>query len=200
MKPWTNAEEAEAIRSWLNGRSATTMAEQRGRTVVDVLTKLGELEQSGRMAATARFKQINPSYYIAKLKQEIAKYCPAVPAPEPKLVPPPDEDICANNHGGNYESMGAFEQVSKKRDIQHAQICSALLDNPDGMVEEEISRHCGMRRNSASARISELKKMQMVIRKPLPFGKPPWHRRQTTSGCFAAVLVINPVMLDLINS
>lgn len=192
MKPWTHAEEAEAIRSWLNGRCETTMAEQRGRTVVDILTKLDEMEQAGRMAATARFKQVSLGYPLARLKQAIAKHCPAEKAVT--------EDICENKHGGNLESGEAFEAVSSVRDIQQAQICQALLDNPGGMVEEEISLHCGLRRNSASARISELKKMSMVIKKPSPFGKPPWHRRKTTSGHFAAVLIMNPAMLALINS
>jgi hypothetical protein len=102
-------------------------------------------------------------------------------------------DICRKNHGGNLESELANAQNRPHRHGQYLAIFEALLSHPDGMTEEEISTLCNFRRHSTSARLSELKKAEFVMPRPLwPSG---YHRRKTTSGSFAAVLVINPNIL-----
>jgi hypothetical protein len=189
MKPWTHEEEAEAIRSWLKGRSAQTMAAHRGRTVVDVLTKLGELEQAGRMAATARVKQINPSFYISTLKQQIAKYCPAV-VPVMTTVSDP-EDICSGHHHGNPESVEAFEVTKRGRQEQYKRILEELINHPDGLTVDELKQRTKFKgTSSCGARCSELQEKGAVI--PKPDGKGGYVRRKTRSGVNAAVRIINP--------
>jgi hypothetical protein len=110
-----------------------------------------------------------------------------------------NHDVCSSKHGNNYESKAAFQNNRSRKEIQHELIIDALLDNPDGMTEEQLSLHLGMLRHSASARIAELKQLGAICRKPLqnpPDNAPTWERRKTTSGSYAAVLVINPEALE----
>jgi len=89
----------------------------------------------------------------------------------------PDRDICANNHGGNEQSVIANEKPDKEK--QRAVIMSQIRFYwKHGATCDELECILNMPHQSCSARISELKR-DGLIRK---IGT-----RPTRSGCQAAV-------------
>lgn len=82
-------------------------------------------------------------------------------------------DICAGRHRGNPMSVEANERTNKGRD--RARILAFLADVADA-TGEEVSAALGMRHQTTSARMSELKREGLLA---------PTVRRPTASGCSA---------------
>lgn len=88
-----------------------------------------------------------------------------------------DFDVCASRHGGNPESAEAHESVKPSKTQLHRLILATL---GNGMTCEEIDRQLGLKHQTASARISELRAQDAVT----IIG-----RRATSSGRWASVYV-----------
>lgn len=89
-------------------------------------------------------------------------------------------DICANRHGGNAESVEADKMTDKHRD--RATILAGLQVVPDATCEE-ISEGLNMRYTTVSARMSELKREGLIE---------PTVRRKTRSGATAMAWRVKP--------
>lgn len=85
-------------------------------------------------------------------------------------------DICAGYHGGNEFSTEAHESVAFDKKRQSRLILDFLRDR--NAICEEVEHALGMKHQTASARISELKKAGLIV----PVG-----RGNTTSGRTAAI-------------
>jgi hypothetical protein len=100
-------------------------------------------------------------------------------------------DICENKHGGNLESREAFERNKSAKQEQYQTIWDVMKANRNGLIVEEAKRLTNFPGSSScAARISELKKLRLLI--PKPDGKGGYVRRKTSTGVNAAVLVMNP--------
>ena len=86
-------------------------------------------------------------------------------------------DVCRNYHRGNEFSEMANRRLNKK--IIVGRIMD-LIRNSGGLICEEIEDALGLKHQTASARISELKKQGKLI----VIGK-----RKTRSGCLAGVYI-----------
>lgn len=97
-------------------------------------------------------------------------------------------DICANRHRGNTESVEANALTNKaqgrRRVIEWLEQCG-----PEGDSCYFISQSLGMPYTTASARISELRKLGVVICKPKPEGG--YYRKPTPTGSSAAILILD---------
>lgn len=89
------------------------------------------------------------------------------------------EDICANHHGDNPESLAAAATTHAARDrklvldqLRHA--------GTRGMTCDELEQVLNLRHQTCSARCSELKRDGIVVTNG--------QRRKTRTGCNAAVL------------
>lgn len=70
-------------------------------------------------------------------------------------------DICANNHKGNEHSQLANLVTDKEKDIER--ILKFMRSRPDKKTYvKELIRELGMLHQTASARLSDLKKMGMA--------------------------------------
>jgi len=127
-----------------------------------------------------------------------------VPGQKAPLLPGPrvitrmhfhdSHDITANRHGGNPESKGAFAKIEDHIAAQTSEVLALYEEHPEGLIGEEVERLTRLRRSSVSARLSELRKRGLLIRKWIGTinGKIAYERRSTSSGATAAVLVLNP--------
>lgn len=71
-------------------------------------------------------------------------------------------DITRNYHGGNANSEAANDAVAPKKFGMREKILFYLKFHPEGKTCEQIEQELGMKHQSASARISELKMMQKI--------------------------------------
>jgi len=92
------------------------------------------------------------------------------------------KDICENRHGGNSESVEANASMSTAKVIQGFRIAEFIHGCGErGATAEEVEIGLKMSRSSASARMSELKELGIVV--------PSSERRRTSSGRLARVIV-----------
>jgi predicted Rossmann fold nucleotide-binding protein DprA/Smf involved in DNA uptake len=91
---------------------------------------------------------------------------------------PFDGDICASNHGGDEFSGAAHDSIAESKAAMWGRIVRFLSTQPATCCEVENA--LGMRHQTASARLSELKRDGRVFRTG--------ERRKTDSGRYAAVL------------
>jgi DNA-binding transcriptional ArsR family regulator len=91
-------------------------------------------------------------------------------------------DICAERHGQNQESAEANERIEPFKGSLREEVLRFVQERRDrGATTEEISRGLDLPYTTASARISELKRLGLV--------RASGQRRPTSRGCSAAVLV-----------
>lgn len=92
-------------------------------------------------------------------------------------------DITESRHGGNPESQEAFESVKADSSSLRKRIWTFIhARGQEGATVDEIESASGLRHQTVSARVSELKAMKLLV--------PSGERRKTSSGRFAAVLVV----------
>jgi len=92
-------------------------------------------------------------------------------------------DICQNFHKGNRESFAAHAKIESSSEAMRWEIWKRIKDST-GMICEEIERELGLKHQTASARISELKRDGLISPKIVSGVK---QRRPTSSGCLAMV-------------
>jgi hypothetical protein len=72
------------------------------------------------------------------------------------------DDICANRHGGNEFSDAANLAVAPFKPTIRQRILDLLEEHPEGLICEEIEQKLGLVRSTASARMAELKALDLV--------------------------------------
>lgn len=102
-----------------------------------------------------------------------------------------NDDICANNHGGNPFSVSAYYSTpSQKREAMRREIFKlAAGKGGRGITADEATSHFNTFHNSVAPRISELKRDEMLIETEFS--------RATRTGRQARVYVVNPDKLSL---
>jgi len=90
-------------------------------------------------------------------------------------------DVCASHHGGNPESVAAFECI-KRRAIDALKMVYDFIKAKGNAIPEEIERGLGLRRSTVGARCTEGKHLGLF--------RLTGERRRTSSGCSSAVLEI----------
>jgi DNA-binding transcriptional ArsR family regulator len=71
------------------------------------------------------------------------------------------KDVTRNRHRGNPESEAANERVSLSKSVDRVRIYQTLQDEGP-RTSKELSRELAMRYTTVSARLSELKAMQLI--------------------------------------
>ena len=71
-------------------------------------------------------------------------------------------DITKNKHGGNAESVSAFETITHALANRQNDVLSAFLSHPSGMTSKEVAEWLESPLNAISGRISELKAMGKI--------------------------------------
>jgi len=72
------------------------------------------------------------------------------------------DDICRNYHRGDPESEDANGLVAPHKSVQRCEILRVISQHPEGIHCEAIERALGMKHQTTSARIAELRQAQMV--------------------------------------
>jgi hypothetical protein len=91
-------------------------------------------------------------------------------------------DICRRKHHRNRESEAANESTAPSKEALRARVLEYLeLRGPFGATCEQIAEELDLRYTTCSARLSELKKLNLAA--------PTQRRRATSSGCPARVIV-----------
>jgi len=74
-------------------------------------------------------------------------------------------DICENRHGGNHESVSAFQSTpeDERRFMRERIYRYALRKGDAGITTDEISMKAGLAPNCISGRISELKRDGLLV-------------------------------------
>lgn len=74
-------------------------------------------------------------------------------------------DICSNKHGGNSESVAAFEETSENyREAMRESIYGiALARGASGVTTDEVARIFSKPPNAVSGRLTDLKKAGRLI-------------------------------------
>lgn len=93
-----------------------------------------------------------------------------------RVQPLASDDVCRNYHGGNPESEAANAATDKQRD--RARVLGQLKMRD--MTCDELEVALGMRHQTCSARVADLKKEGRIV--------PTGLKRKTRTGCNAAVL------------
>jgi hypothetical protein len=88
-------------------------------------------------------------------------------------------DVCARKHRGSKTSAEAHDKVVPRKQALRAMILTFVKEQLFGATVEEISEALRIRYTTASARVSELKRDGLL--------RISESRRQTATGCFAAV-------------
>ena len=72
---------------------------------------------------------------------------------------PPDKDICARRHKGSPESTGANKRIAPlKEGLRRKVYVFISLFGPQGASCEDVERGLGLKHQTASARVSELRR------------------------------------------
>ena len=102
---------------------------------------------------------------------------------QPSLFPdqPVKTDICENFHGGNKLSELANDQIQPHKDSIKDKIVRFVKSRFEGATCEEIEIALALRHQTASARLTELKKENRVLMSSV---------RRTSTGSFAAVYFV----------
>jgi len=91
-------------------------------------------------------------------------------------------DVCANRHGGNQESTEANDSMGVAKVVQGYRVAQFLHEQGShGATTEEVVHGLLLSHQSASARMSELKALKIIV--------PTANRRPTASGRMARVCV-----------
>src|SRR5690348_17175302 len=99
---------------------------------------------------------------------------------QPVRKPEPPEDICRNYHGGNPESEAANESIRNLKEGLRGRIIG-LLKSSGPMTSDDIEARTGMRHQTVSARLAEMKKSETIVQAG---------RKQTRSGRWAAAWAV----------
>lgn len=92
-------------------------------------------------------------------------------------------DICRNYHRGNAESEAANGRVHGKKEAMQQRILAFIRSmGLDGATCDQIEIALDMAHQTASARVSELKKLRLIVDSG--------SRRETRTGSKAAVLTV----------
>jgi hypothetical protein len=85
-------------------------------------------------------------------------------------------DLCANRHGGNEQSVAAFAKGNRGQ--QRERVYNAIVESPNGLTCDELAAQWGVSRHRLSPRFSELKAQYRI-----------WvcGQRKTPAGGFAGV-------------
>ena len=94
-----------------------------------------------------------------------------------QIVP---RDVCARKHGGNEQSVSAFDYVMNTLTDRQARILLEIKARPAGATLDELAIHFRTNPNAISGRITDLKIKGRIERRGT---------RKTRSGCSAAVWV-----------
>ena len=89
-------------------------------------------------------------------------------------------DICANRHKGNSESVAAFQSIKDKLRNGQQSVLREIARTPSGLTAEEIADRLNTTVNCVSGRCAELKKLGKVRKAGT---------RPVRSGHSAAILV-----------
>ena len=97
-----------------------------------------------------------------------------------------NEDVCAGRHGGDEYSAAANDRIAEDKNRLRNLIYSYIETccEARGATCEEVERALGLRHQTASARITELRKSGRLINIP-------GERRYTRSGATARVHRVN---------
>ncbi len=87
-------------------------------------------------------------------------------------------DICGNRHKGNPRSVAANKKVAPKKESIREKILTLITQHPGLLHCDDIESILGLKHQTASARISELKRDFMIFISG---------EKKTTSGCMAAL-------------
>lgn len=98
-----------------------------------------------------------------------------------------DEDICGRHHGGNSRSLEANASISHDKNNLRRMVLDSIRSTGPATCEE-IEGRLQLKHQTASARMSELKKMKLIT----PIG-----RRATSSGRNADVFDVLAVEVKL---
>ncbi len=94
---------------------------------------------------------------------------------------PPIDDICANRHKGNAESVQANLAVAPHKESIRQRIVAYLREQGErGATSYEVEQALGLRHQTCAARLAEMKRDGTVV--------PSGITRETDSGCKAMVL------------
>lgn len=91
------------------------------------------------------------------------------------------DDITANYHGGNELSVEANKKAQPAKERDRGKIVDLLMHEPTGMTCDEIEVRLNLKHQTASARLTELKRDGLVF---------VWGRRKTPTGSFAGVNIL----------
>ena len=95
-----------------------------------------------------------------------------------------NDDICKNNHGGADTSMSAWESAKQGASNMRQKIRRLIASaGYCGKTCEEVELELGIKHQTASARISELRRDGLIV-----YGE---QRRATSSGSSARVYLTN---------
>lgn len=72
------------------------------------------------------------------------------------------EDVCAPFHGDNAESRKAFDELLPKLGTLQEKVLELAKSTVDGITVKYVRSHLSMEHQTASARLTELKKMELV--------------------------------------
>jgi len=87
-------------------------------------------------------------------------------------------DICAKKHKGNYHSKAANTLIAPKKESIRERIFTLISQHPGLLTCEDIESILGLKHQTASARISELKRDNRITITG---------EKKITSGCTAAL-------------
>lgn len=93
------------------------------------------------------------------------------------------DDITANRHGGNKQSVAANERIKPFKSNLRSQVYACILEaGVPGCTLEEIADSLNKQVHSVSGRVTELKAQKLI--------RESGRTRKTRSGCEASVLVV----------
>lgn len=90
------------------------------------------------------------------------------------------KDVCARKHGGNPQSVEAFEAIRDTLSANQEWILSIIKKREHGVTVDELSYALDTTPNAISGRITELRMMGKIEK---------CGTRKTRSGCSAAVWI-----------
>jgi DNA-binding transcriptional ArsR family regulator len=88
------------------------------------------------------------------------------------------DDVTANYHGGNPISEAANVRATRGKGADRLAIMHLLRACPEGLTCDELEQQLGMRHQTVSARLTELKKDKLVVVTGL---------RRTRTGSYAGI-------------
>lgn len=72
------------------------------------------------------------------------------------------EDVCASFHHDNAESRKAFDELLPKLGVLQEKVLQYADGVSDGITVKSVRHHLNMEHQTASARLTELKQMELI--------------------------------------